>query len=444
MISTLLPFLFVLGVLVFVHELGHFLVARWHGVRVLTFSLGFGPKLFSIKRGDTEYCISIIPLGGYVKMAGEASDYITEATVREGKPDEFLSKTKWQRFQIFLAGPVMNILLALVIMTFVIYAGATEFIYLKKPAVIGAVLPKSAADHAGIKPGDQIVSVADKPVDTWDRLDLLVMPRAGQELPVVVRRNGQDMTLRITPDTRTTWQMGDLGVAPVLHPQITVVNADEPAEHAGLQVGDVIIAVDGVPVAYAAMQDAIHASADKPLKLTIERSGQRKDVMVTPAKKGDVGLIGVTFSIGETRRIEPTLAQAAKMSAVQNLEWSTLIFQTFGGLFSGQTSIKQLSGPVGIARLSGGAARAGWIPLFTLMCMISLNLGILNLLPIPMLDGGHIFIMTLEGVARRDFSMRVKEKMLMAGFLVIMALMVTVIYNDLMRIEWIERLVPWR
>src|SRR6266508_4079253 len=118
MVSTLLPFLFVLGVLVFVHELGHFLVARWHGVRVLTFSLGFGPKLFSIKRGDTEYCISIIPLGGYVKMAGEASDYITEATVREGKPDEFLSKTKWQRFQIFLAGPVMNILLALVIMTF--------------------------------------------------------------------------------------------------------------------------------------------------------------------------------------------------------------------------------------------------------------------------------------------------------------------------------------
>ena len=137
--STLVPFLFVLGVLVFVHELGHFLVARWHGVRVLTFSLGFGPKLFSIKRGDTEYCISIVPLGGYVKMAGEASDYITAGTAVEGKPDEFMSKTKWQRFQIFLAGPVMNMLLPLIVMTFVYYAGATEFVYLKKPAVVGAV-----------------------------------------------------------------------------------------------------------------------------------------------------------------------------------------------------------------------------------------------------------------------------------------------------------------
>jgi regulator of sigma E protease len=222
------------------------------------------------------------------------------------------------------------------------------------------------------------------------------------------------------------------------------VNPAEPAEHAGLQVGDVILAVNDAPVDFTAMQKAIHASADKPLKLTIERGGQRKDISVTPNKKGDVGMIGVSFSVGETRRIEPTLAQAAKMSATQNLEWSTLIFQTFGGLFSGQTSIKQLSGPVGIAQLSGGAAKAGWAALFTLMCMISLNLGILNMLPIPMLDGGHIFIMALEGVARRDFSMRVKEKMLMAGFLVIMALMVTVIYNDLMRIEWIERLVPWR
>jgi regulator of sigma E protease len=444
MVSTLLPFLFVLGVLVFVHELGHFLVARWHGVRVLTFSLGFGPKLFSIKRGDTEYCISIVPLGGYVKMAGEASDYITQATVAEGKPDEFLSKTKWQRFQIFLAGPVMNILLALIVMTFVIYAGATEFVYLKKPAMVGAVLPGSAAEHAGIKPGDQIVTVAGRNVDTWDRLDLLVMPRAGQEVPVVVRRGGQDITLRVTPDSRTKFQMGDLGVAPELHPQITAVNDGEPAARAGLQVGDLIMAVNDAPVDYTGMQKEIHASADKPLKLTIERASKRSDITVTPAKKGDVGMIGVSFSVGETRRIEPSLSQAARMSASQNLEWSTLIFQTFGGLFSGSTSIKQLSGPVGIAQLSSGAAKAGWAALFTLMCMISLNLGILNLLPIPMLDGGHIFIMALEGVARRDFSMRVKEKMLMAGFLVIMALMVTVIYNDLMRIEWIERLVPWR
>ncbi len=442
--STLLPFLFVLGVLVFVHELGHFLVARWHGVRVLTFSLGFGPKLFSIRRGATEYCVSIIPLGGYVKMAGEGSDYITAGAEVEGKPDEFPSKTKWQRFQIFLAGPVMNVLLALVVMTLVyFFAGATEFVYLKKPAMVGAVQPGSAADHAGIKPGDLIVNVAGKTVDTWDRLDLLVMPRAGREVPVTIRRNGQDITLPITPDSRTKYQMGDLGVEPELHPQITIVNKDGPAERAGLQAGDVVVAVNGEPVNDVTMMRKINASVDKPLELTIERNGQRKEVAVTPEKKGDVGMIGVAFQRGETRHIDPSFTQAARMSANQNLEWSTLIFQTFGGLFSGQTSIKQLSGPVGIAQLSGGAARVGWGALLTLMCMISLNLGIVNLLPIPMLDGGHIFIMALEGVARRDFSIRMKERLLMAGFLVIMALMVTVIYNDLMRIDWIGRLVPW-
>ncbi len=442
--STLLPFFFVLGVLVFVHELGHFLVARWHGVRVLTFSLGFGPKLFSIRRGATEYCVSIIPLGGYVKMAGEGSDYITPGAEVEGKPDEFPSKTKWQRFQIFLAGPVMNILLAFVVMTFVYYAGATEPLYLKKPAVIGAVQPGTAADRAGIKPGDVIVNVAGRTVDTWDRLELVVMPRAGQEVPVTVRRNGQDVNLRVTVDTRTKYQMGDLGVEPEMHPQITAVNKDEPAERVGLQVGDVIVAVNGELVNDVALTKKINGSVDKPLTLTIERGGQRKDLSVTPAKKGDVGMIGVSLQRHiETRHIDPSFAQAARMSVNQNLEWSTLIFQTFGGLFSGQTSIKQLSGPVGIAQLSAGAARIGWSALFTLMCMISLNLGILNLLPIPMLDGGHILIMALEGVARRDFSMRVKEKLLMAGFLVIMALMVTVIYNDLMHIEWIERFVPW-
>jgi regulator of sigma E protease len=443
-LQSLLPFLFVLGVLVFVHELGHFLVARWHGVRVLTFSLGFGPKLFSFKRGDTEYCVSIIPLGGYVKMAGEAGDYITANVPMEGKPDEFLSKTKWQRFQIFLAGPVMNILLAFIVMIGVLYHGATEPVYLHQAAVVGSVLPGSAADRAGIKPGDQIVSVSGKPVDTWERLDMQVLPRAGQEVPVVVRRNGQEQTLRITPDTRTKFQVGDLGVMPVLHPQIQAVSPGDPAERAGFQPGDVIIAVNGEPVTQPEFTKKINVSADVPVTLTVERNGQRRDITVTPAKKGDVGLIGVSLSPGEERRIEPTLPQAVKMSLDQNLEWSTLIFQTFGGLFSGQTSLKQLSGPVGIARLSSSASKIGWTALFSLMAMISLNLGILNLLPIPMLDGGHIFIMALEGAARRDFSMRVKEKLLMAGFLVIMAIMVTVIYNDLTRIEWIERLMPWR
>jgi regulator of sigma E protease len=459
--SSILPFLFVLGVLVFVHELGHFLVARWHGVRVLTFSLGFGPKLLKFRRGDTEYCISAIPLGGYVKMAGEMGgdgtpQYVGDAqvpsfggTVLEGKPDEFMSKTKWQRFQIYLAGPVMNMVLALVVMTFVLWQGATEPLYLQQPAKVGSIAHGTAAERVGLKPGDVIVRVAGKDIATWEQLDMVVLPRAGRELDVVVRRpNGdgipQELTLKITPDSRTKYEMGDLGVMPEFHPQIAALTPGDPAAQAGLKDGDVVHAVNGTSVNRDELMKRIAASPNQPLTFTIVRGSQRMDIAVTPARRGDIGRIGASLTAAEERRIEPGFLQAAKMSVQRNLEWSTLIFQTFAGLFKGETSTKQLMGPVGIAELSGTAAQVGFVALFNLMAMISLNLGILNLLPIPMLDGGHIFIMALEGVARRDFSLRVKEKLLMAGFVAIMALMVVVVYNDLTRIEWIERLMPWR
>ena len=444
--TSILAFLFVLGVLVFVHELGHFLVARWHGVRVLTFSLGFGPKLLSWRRGDTEYCVSVIPLGGYVKMAGEmGGDGTADFSVTlENKPDEFMSKTKWQRFQIFLAGPLMNILFAVVVLTFVLWQGATEPVYRTQPAKVGSILAKSAAEKAGIKPGDIILRVADRPIATWDQLDMAMMPKAGREVEVVIERAGSLQTLRVTPDSRTRFEIGDIGVVPEFHPQVMVVNPGETAEKAGFKVNDVIFAVNGSPVQYEELLNAIHSNADKPLVFSVGRDGQRFELTATPVKKGKDGMIGVTLAPAEQRRIEPGFFQAARMSAQQNLEWSTLIFQTFAGLFKGEASPKQLMGPVGIAQLSGTAAAISWTALFSMMCMLSLNLGILNLLPVPMLDGGHIFIMALEGAARRDFSLRVKEKLLMAGFVVIMVLMVTVIYNDLTRIEWIEKLMPWR
>jgi regulator of sigma E protease len=450
-----LPFLFVLGVLVFVHELGHFIVARWHGVRVLVFSLGFGPKLLRYTKGDTEYCISAIPLGGYVKMAGEMGGDGTPSTgadgqapgfgvALEGKPDEFMSKTKWQRFQIYLAGPIMNMLLALVVMTFVLYQGATEPLYLQKPAVVGSVAPKSAAERVGITSGDVIIKVGDKNIDTWEQLDMAVLPRAGRELEVVVRRDGRDQSLRITPDSQTKYEIGDLGVIPEFHPQADAVIPGDPADKAGLKFGDVILSVDGTRVNRDDLMKRIAASPGKPLTVKVQRGDQQIDLHMTPNKVGQVGRVGVTLLAFESRKINPTFVQAMQLSVKRNLEWSTLIFQTFAGLFKGDTSPKQLMGPVGIAQLSGSAAQMGLVPLFNLMAMISLNLGILNLLPIPMLDGGHIFIMALEGAARRDFSLRMKEKLLMAGFVAIMALMVTVLYNDLTRVEWIERLMPWR
>ena len=440
--TSLISFLFVLGVLVFVHELGHFLVARRHGVRCLTFSLGFGPKLLQTKRGDTVYCISAIPFGGYVKMAGagEAPD-----DKPEGKPDEFASKTKWQRFQILIAGPAMNIVLAVAVMTVVLYQGAPVPVYEDEPPVVGSVREDSPAAAAGLRRGDTILSVAGRGVDTWEELMYAVVPRAEQEIDVVFRRDGRVQTAQVTPAALGRYDMGDLGVDPAATPQVVSMmsTTSSAAQDAGILVGDVIEAVEGQEVTTAELMEAINASPDMPLTLRIRRDGVRQDVVVTPKLVDDVGLIGVGLN-PEVRIVEPGPFEAFTMSLQQNYEWSGLIFQTLWGLLTRETSPTQLVGPVGIAQLSGDAAQVGWVVLFGLMAMISINLGILNLMPIPVLDGGHILILALEGVSRREFSVRLKERMLFVGFAMLMTLMVTVIYNDLTRVAWIERLMIWR
>jgi regulator of sigma E protease len=343
MLLTIAAFVFVLGVLVFVHELGHFLMARRIGVRVITFSLGFGPKVFAFRRGDTEYRVSAIPLGGYVNMAGETPD-----DPRTARPDEFLSKTRWQRFQVLIMGPVMNILLAVVLMWVVLTQAASV-------PVVNHVLAGEAAERGGLRAGDILLAV-----------------------------NGQTIT-RVS--------------------QVTEVVARYP---------------------------------EQKVVVTVQRGSVRQDLEVTPRRQGQTGYVGLEF-----KTVRPGPVTAAKMSLQLNYEASKQILQTLVGLFTGDTSPRQLMGPVAIAQESGKSARLGWVALLGLMSMISLNLGILNLLPIPVLDGGHIFILALEGLARRAFSIRVKESLLLAGFAVLMALMVTVIYNDLTRIASVRRFMFW-
>jgi regulator of sigma E protease len=438
-VTSLWAFLFVLGVLIFVHELGHFLMARRLGVRVLTFSLGFGPKLIKFTRNGTEYALSAIPLGGYVKMAGENPDE------SRGRPDEFLSKTKAQRFLVYIMGPVMNLLLAVVVMAGVFYQGAETPAYEQQAPVIGTVLKDQAGDRGGLKPGDRIVSVDGRDVETWEQFFIAVGTKASRETEIVVERNGQRVPLRVTPTPTTKYEVGEVGVVPQMRPQIAEVTPGRAASRAGLKRGDVVIEVDGQPApAQEALIARIKSSPGKPLRLTVLRDGEKKEFTVVPEGTPGAALIGVRINPFEFRMTQPGLVEAFRLSVARNWDWTKLIFRTLGGLFTRETSVRQLMGPVGIAELSGGAAELGWLPLFNLMAMISLNLGLLNLMPIPVLDGGHIFIMLLEGLVRRDFSVKVKEKMLLAGFVVLMMLMVTVIYNDLMRVQWISRIIPWR
>jgi regulator of sigma E protease len=239
--------------------------------------------------------------------------------------------------------------------------------------------------------------------------------------------------------------MGDLGVLPVMHPQVSAVNHGEPAQQAGMQSGDVILSAAGEQgISRERLVDIIKAHPEQQLPLEIKRGSSVMRVSVVPRKIGDTVMIGAQLSASELRTIQPGLVEAMRMSVERNWEWARLIVQTLVGLFTRETSVKQLMGPVAIADLSGSAAEAGWLSLFSLMAMISLNLGLLNLMPVPVLDGGHIAILAMEGLSRRDFSMKVKEKMLLAGFVLLLMLMVTVIYNDLARVQWIGKLMPWR
>ena len=439
--TTLLAFAFVLGVLVFVHELGHFLAAKRVGIKVLKFQLGFNPTIVSFRRGDTEYGIGALPLGGYVKMAGENPD-----EARSGRPEEFLSKSKWERFQVLIMGPAMNLILAVVLLAIVLYRGAEVPAFENQPPVVGAVAAGSPAEKADIRPGDLVISVADRPVTTWEEFFIGVGTRANREIPIALIRDGSEREVKVTPvaSRESRFEIGDIGVLPNVHPSIRAVNSGEPADTAGLKPGDVVLAVNGQTITFSSqLKSAIEKHPEAPITLWILWDGAQLTVSATPARRGEIGLLGIQIA-DATTSIQPGAIEAVGMSIERNVQNAGLIFRTVWDLITRETSPKQLMGPVAIAQLSGESAQLGWIALFSLMASISLNLGLLNLLPIPVLDGGHIFIMALEGVARRDFSMRVKEKMLLAGFVVLMMLMVTVIYNDLTRISWIERLMPWR
>jgi regulator of sigma E protease len=338
----------------------------------------------------------------------------------------------------------MNIILAVVVMAAVLAQGAEVPAYQDEPPVLGGVTPGSPAEKVGLQRGDRILTVAGDEIESWDDLYVAIGTRPDRDVALTFVRNGETKAVTVRPNPQTRFEVGDIGVLPDVNPLVGSVVPGGPADRVGIKAGDVIVAVNGERMIFGRqLVQATSRNAGKPIDLTVRRSGSEMHFTVTPEKRGDRGMIDITISEA-TKSFTPGPFEAVKLSVQRNIEFSGLIFRTLGGLFVGQTSPRQLMGPVAIAQLSGESAQAGWIALFTLMASISLNLGLLNLMPVPVLDGGHILIMALEGIARRDFSMQVKEKMLLAGFVLLMMLMVTVIYNDLTRISWIERLMPWR
>ena len=423
----------VLGIMILVHEFGHYAAAKWFGVRVDVFSIGFGKRLVGFRRGDTDYRISALPLGGYVKMAGE-----NPLESRSGAPDEFMSHPRWQRFVIAVAGPVMNILLAIVLLTIVFMVHYERPEFFDEPAVVGWVLDNSPAAKAGVEQGDRIVRIDGVHNPTWEDVLLKVMISPKQPVSIAIQRGNTFLEKQVQPQAEGSDEYGSVGWQPEQNVSVTELMPGMPAGKAGIQVNDRIIAINGVPMrSVFSIIHYLQDNKDKPVDVTVGRNGQELHFTMTPVKTEEGGQSGyrLGFGIAGPMRVEQLpFAKAFQMSLQENKRFSVLMIDLLHKLVERKASIRQLDGPIGIARASGDAARQpGWTPLLNLMAMISLNLGIINLLPIPILDGGIILLLIIESIMRRDISLRIKERIYQTAFVFLVLLFAVVIYNDLMK-----------
>jgi len=423
----------VLGIMIVVHEFGHFAAAKFFGVRVETFSVGFGKRLIGFKRGDTDYRISLLPLGGYVKMTGE-----NPMETRSGDPAEFMSHPRWQRFVIAIAGPAMNILLAIALLTGVYMVHYEHPIYSDQPAVIGYVDKDSVAAKSGILPGDRIVRVEDVQNPTWEDVDLKVLLSPNQPLNIALMRNGQVIDKTIVPQAVGQQRIGDIGVLPDQPNVVTELTPGYPAGKAGLKVGDNIVAVDGNKVrSPTEVSNYLKTTGAKEVVITALRDGQEHQFRITPmaVEEGNQKFYRIGYASRPTHVDKLPFMEAVSRSVEQNKKYSFLIIELVQKMVERKVSVKQMEGPIGIARATGAAAQQkGWTPLLQLMAAISLNLGIFNLFPIPILDGGLILLLAIEGIMRRDISQKIKERIYQAAFVCLILFAGMVIYNDVMKV----------
>src|SRR6266849_707125 len=447
----------ILGFMILIHEFGHYAVAKLLGVRVEQFAIGFGKRLIGFRKGETDYRINAIPLGGYVKMSGE--NPMDEHT---GDPREFMSHSRWHRFLIAVAGPMMNILLAIILLT-VVYRVHYEYPASKdEPAVVGWVEHDSPAAKIGVQRGDRIAQIDGVQDPTWGDVMSKGMLSPYQPLKVVIQRDAQRIEQKIVPEAVTVNQVGSAGWHPDEPVVVGSLEHGMPAEKAGIKAGDKIVAMDGQPIiSIESMIQSLQQTKDKAVSFTVVRGGQTADFTIQPVlaptspasqnhqgwfdallrrlgfggsaehKSEDHYRIGFTYS-PEMKVGSLPLGEAFARSLFDNRSNSLMLLDLVGKLVQGKVSPKTISGPIGIAQVAGEAAQEkGWTPLIEITSMISLNLGVFNLLPIPIMDGGVILLLFIESLMRRDISLQIKERIYQAAFVFLILFAAMVIYNDI-------------
>ncbi|GAB4163770.1 MAG: RIP metalloprotease RseP [Geothermobacteraceae bacterium] len=432
-----------LGILIFVHELGHFCIAKLSGVKVLKFSLGFGPRLVSVTRGETEYQISMIPLGGYVQMLGEG-----QADAEEIPPEDeersFARKSLARRTAIVAAGPLMNLLLPFLVLPVAYLIGINLPAFLDQPPCAGYVYEQSPAHRAGLRQGDCILSIDGQEVSTWTEANQALIGSAGQQIEVVVERQGEKRLVELDAAVANVedLQLRNLGVFPVRQALVGGVMKGLPGERAGLLPGDLILAIGGQPVtSWYDLTGLVQQAGDNPTEIVIDRAGERLTLTLTPEKQPDQD----RYLIGIEPKVESVfkrygLFEAIGAGARQAVDIIGLTLVFIQKLFSGQVSSQNIGGPIMVFQMAGQAAQTGVTTVLTMLAFLSIQLGILNLLPIPILDGGHLFFYACEFVFRKPLSMRAREMAQQVGLILLIMLMILAFYNDITRMKWFEQL----
>lgn len=415
-----------LGVVVFVHELGHFMVAKWCGIKVLKFSIGFGPKIISWKRNETEYQVSWLFFGGYVKFLGDELEEQDNTAIEGG----FYSTSPFKRNLVCLAGPAMNLLFGFLIYCIIFLTGRPALLD-DSTTVIGVVLSGSAAQEAGIQPGDKILSINQSAVSNWKEVINDIALSSRENLVLKIERQGQTMELTTVPRMDKEKGLRLIGISRMETLKVGDIQKDSPAEKAGLEKGDVILKCDGKFLyQWQALEDAFKAGKDKTLQLTVRRSGQETSLQFqVPSvwEDKDAGAIS-----GMERDFDIVYEHPNPFhEMIRDIK---NIFETLSALFARTVSAKGLAGPVGIIVLMGAFAKAGFVFFLGLIALISINLGVFNLLPIPVLDGGHMLFNTIEIVRRR--ALQKKTMILIQNIFVtiLISFILFVTYQDLVRL----------